>query len=137
MTEIARLAAETMQLLAVALPAAKLMANKVEETIATEAGKKLLNWITERFSSSPAAKETLARAVAEPEKPRHLAALQNEIEGLAEDDPTFREELTKHLEAAGAQFRIHNQTQTQTATVTGHGNVTNEITGNNNRVGRL
>jgi hypothetical protein len=109
MVDVGQLAAETVRILSLALPAAKLMAGKAEEGFAGEAGKKLLAWLTERMTA-PVAKETLARAMAEPEKPRNITALQGEIEGMAEEDPDFRSELEKRVQEAGGSLKIQNAT---------------------------
>ncbi|MBB5057438.1 hypothetical protein HDF16_002144 [Granulicella aggregans] len=113
-----------------ALPAAKLMANKAEETVAAKGGKKLLSWLTEKLSSSPVAKETLARAGADPGKPRKLLAVQNEIEGMAEDYHTFLEEPAKHIEATGVS--LTNQSQTA---IGDNNTTTNQVMGNNISIG--
>jgi hypothetical protein len=103
------------------------MDSQAEEGFAGEAGEKLLAWLTERMTA-PAAKETLARAIAEPEKPRHITALQGEIEGMAEEDAEFRRELEKLVEEAGGSFG------TQNATTIGDGNQTIQVMWSHNKI---
>ena len=129
MTDVMLLATETVKALMFALPAAKLMAGKAEEGFATEAGKSLLAWLTEKMTT-PVAKETLARALQNPEKQRNLSALEGEIAGLAEDEPEFRRELEERLRAGG----ISLDSRSQTATATGDGNSQIQISGSHNSV---
>jgi hypothetical protein len=68
-----------------------------------------------------------------PQNPRRLEALRLDIEELAEQDPVFREQLARLLQAARAEQPSVN---TQTSTVTGHGNTVMQVSGSNNTVGR-
>jgi hypothetical protein len=132
MTEIAQLAHDTITVLAPLLPSATSVATKVRDGFAGEAGKTLLNWVVAQFKGKPA-EAVLDRALADPQNPRRLEDLRLDIEELAEQDPVFREQLARLLQAAHAEQPF---VTTQTSTVTGHGSSVTQVSGSNNTVGR-
>jgi hypothetical protein len=114
------------------LPAAAVLGEKARDGFAGEAGKTLLALIVAQFKGKPA-EAVLDRALADPQNPRRLEALRLDIEELAEQDPVFREQLARLLQAAREEQLSVN---TQTSTVTGHGNTVMQVSGSNNTVGR-
>ena len=132
MIEVAQLAHDAITAIAPLLPVVTTLATKTQEGFAGEAGKTLFNWIVTQVKGKPT-ENVLDRALADPKNPRRLESLRLDIEELAEQDPAFREQLAKLVQAVRAeQPAIFNA---QTATVTGHGNAVTQIQGSNIKVG--
>jgi len=132
MIEIAQLARDAITVIAPLLPMATTLAAKTQESIAGEAGKTLFNWIVTQVKGKPT-ENILGRALADPKNPYRLESLRLDIQELAEQDPAFREQLAKLVQAVRAeQPAIFS---TQTATVSGQGHSVTQIQGSNNKVG--
>ena len=99
MTEIAQLAHDTMAVLIPLLPLAKELAHKAADGTATEAGKKLLGWLTTAFQGKST---KLDRAIDQPEDKTRQNALEGEIVEMAEADETFRSQLAELVRAVKA-----------------------------------
>jgi hypothetical protein len=135
MNEIADLAQQAMNIIGPLLPlaatAGSVVATKAAEGFLSEPGAKLFSWLTDKFKGSPAAAK-LDRAVAEPENKVRLAALQGEIEELAEKDMDFLHQLAEILEELAT--KNPGSVVTQSSTQTGDNNKSSHVAGGNNQI---
>jgi hypothetical protein len=123
MLDITYLAQEAINALT---PVLTLAAAKAGEGFLSEPGAKLYNWLTEKVKGTPSA-EPLNRAVAEPQNPRRLQALQLEIEDLADKDQHFRQQLEEILKSIPP-----TKSTSQTAAINGDNNNIAQVSGKNN-----
>ena len=99
------------------------LASKVPEGTATQAGKAIFDWLKSKLTT-PAAVEVLKEAEAAPQEAANLKGLAVQIEKLCKD-PAMAAELGGLLTAHGA---------VQSDTILGDGNKTAKAIGSNIRI---
>jgi hypothetical protein len=105
-------------------------AKELAKKVGAEAGGRVVK-LWDALKGRLAGRDALADVEAEPGDQRRWAALEVQLEKALKEDPAFRSELARLIEAIPAEQRMAIQ---QITNITGDRNVTTPIAGSGNQV---